>query len=80
MTELQEKLKHIREDELKRGILTFDNPMEYRDYKIYHNDSPWPGKYAFVHKEYNGPGDYRLGSKDTIEQCIIEINEIEENL
>lgn len=59
---------------------TRSNPLMFGDYKIFLNDLAWPGRYAFVHKDYDGDGDYRLGSKDTIEQCIIEINEIEENL
>jgi hypothetical protein len=37
--------------------------------------SGYGGKYCFVHESYDGPGDDRLGFADTIEACILEINE-----
>ena len=65
---------------IDHNVITFKNALMYRGYRIYHSDSPWPGKFQWVHDSYDGPGDNRLGSADTIEKCVIEINDyIHEN-
>lgn len=77
MTELQQKLQAIRRRELETGYLTYENPLRYgpdKEWLIYHNDSGYGGKYAFVHESYDGPGDDRHGFGDTIEACILAIN------
>lgn len=78
------KLESIRQDLLRNGILTYDNPLEYRGYLIYHNDPGWDSKYAFVHSGYDGASDAhdnRCGLGKTIDDCILQINEqIEESI
>lgn len=55
--------------------------MEYRDYLIEENTSPWPGKFEFVHNSYDGPGDNRLGFGNSIQDCKDQIDEqIEEGV
>lgn len=72
---LRTQLDQIERDQLDKGTLTYDNPLRYRGYLIFHSDHGYGGKYEFAHKEYDGPGDNRLGSAQTIEECVVEINE-----
>lgn len=62
---------------LQTNTLTFHSPIFYRKYKIYHNESGWPvgAVYCYVHDDYDGPGDNRLGHGKTVEECIEAINE-----
>ena len=71
---LRTQLDQIERDQLDKGTLTYDNPLRYRGYLIYHSPTGW-GKYGYAHKEYDGPGDPRIGSAQTIEECVVEINE-----
>lgn len=47
-------------------------PITYRDYTIKRGEHT---KFEFVHNEYDGPGDNRLGACDTLEDCMTEIDE-----
>lgn len=83
LSELQQKLAAIDRELRQKGILTFDNPLHYRGYLIYHSTHGYGGKYEFVHEEYDGAPDahdHRLGSGKTIEECVIEINQQLEEL
>jgi hypothetical protein len=54
--------------------------IEYRNYRIYQYDppGPWYGDcWAFVHKDYDGEGDRRCGYCHTVDQCKIEIDDLE---
>jgi hypothetical protein len=84
----------IREDEYDG--LDFDNqfvsdldfdamttPMDYRGYNITYWPKPIPSRahdYDFVHQDYDGPGDNRVGSCGSIRDCILEIEQIEMEL
>lgn len=46
-------------------------PITYRDYTIKRGEHT---KFEFVHNEYDGPGDNRLGVCDTIDECRMEID------
>jgi hypothetical protein len=59
--------------------LTYSKPLFYGEYRIYHYDLVF-NKYAYVHNDYDGAPDakdHRHGTAKTIEDCIIEIDEIE---
>lgn len=63
---------------LDRNIVTFQNAITYRDYKIYHSTDSWVEKWSFVHDSYDGAEDahdHRHGSAKSIEDCIVAINE-----
>lgn len=47
-------------------------PITYRDYTIKRGEHT---KFEFVHNEYDGPGDNRLGSGVSIEYCRQQIDE-----
>lgn len=67
-------------DNLEKGFIDSCVPIRYRGYKI-HNAGNGYVKYEFVHEDYDGPGDNRLGFGKSIEDCIIQINEqIEERI
>lgn len=65
-------------DYLENMINVFGE-IEYAEYKITRAQSYTRHKYAYVHKEYDGPEDNRLGYCMTIEQCIEEIDEKNED-
>lgn len=77
MTELQQRLAEARRRELETGTLTFENPLRYGEYRIYHNAMGWPigHAFAYLHDQYDGYGDHRLGTGETIKDCILQINE-----
>ena len=63
---------------------TYPIKAEYRGYIINTDvDGLCPYKFQFVHNEYCGAPDSfdkRIGNGDTIEDCIEQINDIEEDL
>lgn len=78
-------LEKFEADMIEKNIVTFQNAIMYRGYRIYHNDDSWVNeKWAFVHDSYDGTpdaNDHRFGNGYTIEDCIIKINEqIKDNL
>jgi len=52
-----------------------DMPLEYRDYQIEFADSASRMRFQYIHKEYNGPEDHRLGVKNSLAECIRQIDE-----
>jgi hypothetical protein len=49
----------------------------YRDYKIVPHLFPGPhDRFIYSHRDYQGAGDNRCGSAETIEQCKKEIDEL----
>jgi hypothetical protein len=57
--------------------------ITYRGYEIRQNDfraHPYWGKVAwtFAHKDYDGPEDNRCGFAETVEDCMSEIDDAEE--
>lgn len=63
------------------GIITQANAILYRDYKIFNADYRLTrGTWVFLHKDYDGDGDKRLGGGRTIEECVKLINEQIEEL
>lgn len=53
---------------------------EYKGYVISMAPLYTRFKWQYVHKEYDGPEDDRLGYCNTIEQCIEEIDEKNEDI
>jgi hypothetical protein len=49
--------------------------MEYRDY-IIQPHSYFGGHFEFVHKEYDGPEDRRIGHGSTVQDCKQQIDDI----
>lgn len=47
-------------------------PITYRDYKIRATEH---GKLEFVHVEYDGPEDKRIGTGDTLLDCMLAIDD-----
>lgn len=80
MTETVTAYQQAKLDLLKIGYLTHENPVRYKDYRIY-DVGKCPGhRYAFVHEDYDGAPDakdHRHG-EGTIVDCIIQINQIED--
>ena len=71
-------LEQYEVDCLEKNIVTFQNAIMYRDYRIYHSDNSWVEKWSFVHENYDGAEDahdHRYGDAKTIEECIVSINE-----
>lgn len=57
---------------------TFNNPIWYRDYRIYICTSG-PFAYEYQHKDFDGNDDPRHGACHNIEQCKAEIDEREDD-
>lgn len=65
-------------DMLEKNIVTYQNAIMYRGYRIYHSDNAWVDKWSFIHDSYDGSedaNDHRYGDAKTIEECIVAINE-----
>jgi hypothetical protein len=55
--------------------------IRYKDYKIYREYYPFE-RWTFVHDSYDGApdaGDHRCGNEKTVDDCIEQIDEIEDN-
>lgn len=52
---------------------TIQLPITYRDYTIDHAEPASRAKYQYIHKEYDGDGDNRWGTANTIEECKLNI-------
>ena len=53
--------------------------IEYRDYIIEHDPPPIPDRrhdWNFAHKDYDGPGDPRIGTAASLEAAKSEIDEL----
>jgi hypothetical protein len=60
-----------------------EGTMEYRGYRIYFDPPPIPIRtcdWQYVHNEYDGPEDRRCGSARTEFDCMLEIDEIEDDI
>jgi hypothetical protein len=56
--------------------------IEYRGYTIVHDPKPIPIRtkdWDYVHNEYDGPGDNRCGSTDSLESAKAAIDELYED-
>ena len=62
--------------------ITFQNPLRYGGYRIYPEGcGASPYLWVFVHEDYDGApdaNDNRHGGGATIEECIAEIEELED--
>jgi len=62
---------------------TYDNPIWYRNYRIYLNDyGPYTCTYTYAHDSYDGAEDAydnRCGYGATIEECKAEIDSKEDD-
>jgi len=52
-----------------------EGTLIYHEYEISLAYSHCPFKYQYVHTEYDGPEDHRLGYRNSIEECKMEIDE-----
>lgn len=52
--------------------------IRYRDYDIYSTVHGPIGWVEYEHRNYDGPGDRRIGTAATVEEAKIEIDEIED--
>lgn len=80
MTETVTAYQQAKLDLLKIGYLTHENPVRYKDYRIY-DVGTYPGhRYAFVHQDYDGAPDAKDNrhGEGTMVDCIIQINQIED--
>jgi hypothetical protein len=50
--------------------------LEYRNYTI-ESEPPWG--YAYAHKDYDGPEDERCGVGATVEECMMHIDDMEDD-
>lgn len=60
----------------------YENPIWYRDYRIYIAEAYTRHVYQYIHDDYDGTddgGDYRYGHADTIQACKIAIDELEDD-
>jgi hypothetical protein len=51
------------------------DPIHYRNYIIEDAPSYTRKKYQFIHQDYDGGHDKRIGVADTIDDCKQQINE-----
>ncbi len=61
-----------------RPFATFDNPIEYKKFKIYHSMNGY-FKFDYTHDDYDGApdsNDKRCGSANSFEEVIDQINEL----
>jgi len=77
MGKIKEIMESYEANCLEKNLITYDNAVMYRGYRIFHSSNGWLKKFEFVSDDYDGPGDHRLGSADSLEEAIIEINELE---
>lgn len=65
---------------------TYDNPIEYRGYKIFLSDYGYAAaRWEYAHDDYDGapvnsgegPADHRCGFGPSVEDCKAEIDAIE---
>lgn len=71
-------LERFEAEMIEKNIVTFQNAIMYRGYKIYHSADSYLETWAFVHDSYDGAEDahdHRHGSAKSIEDCIVAINE-----
>ena len=55
---------------------------KYRGFEIYSDPPPIPTRahdWAFVHEDYDGPGDNRHGTGRSVEDCHTQIDEMIED-
>lgn len=50
-------------------------PMNYRGYVIDFAPEYTRSKYQFVHEDYDGDEDKRIGVKDTVAECMLDIDD-----
>lgn len=71
-------LEKFEAEAIEKNIVTYQNAIMYRGYRIHHRDSAYDKRWSFIHDDYDGAEDahdHRLGSESTIEECIVAINE-----
>lgn len=57
---------------------SWSNPIWHGKWRIYVDDcGPPHTRYAYVHDDYDGPGDDRQGHTVTVDEAKAEIDEIE---
>lgn len=65
-------------ESIKASTLTYDNPLMYQGYRIYHNDGGPFKAYAYQADDYDDSPDARdnrFGFCDSIIDCIRKINQ-----
>jgi hypothetical protein len=65
-------------ESIKSGTLTYDNPLMYQGFRIYHNDGGQFQAYAFQADDYDGAldaNDHRFGFGDSVTGCLNQIND-----
>ena len=64
-------------ESIKSGTLTYDNPLMYQGFRIYHNYGSSLQDYGFQADDYDGApdaNDYRFGFGDSVTDCLNQIN------
>lgn len=47
-------------------------PIQYRGYTIKSGEYT---KFTFIHEDYDGPEDKRIGDRDDLQQCMLDIDD-----